>query len=227
MTTFALVFAIALGYLALVAAYCALRSLYRLRRAVAVLGRGAQGRESMLEAIERHVLYTERLAAQVEQVRTQVEQKQEETARQAELFQQQLVERLDTQQSQIRQQLDSEQGQLAGTVTDFGSALARSLRNVAMVRFDAFDDMSGRMSFALALLDDAGDGVTLTSIAGHADSRLYAKGISGGAGEHELSPEEQQAVTAALSRRAKSTHDENGKRRRSGQSKRSELRDAS
>ena len=76
--------------------------------------------------------------------------------------------------------------------------LARSLRNVALVRFDAFDDLSGRASFALALLDDAGDGITLTSIAGRTDSRTYAKGIVAGKCEQELSPEESEAVAAAV-----------------------------
>jgi Protein of unknown function (DUF4446) len=66
------------------------------------------------------------------------------------------------------------------------------------VRYDAFDDLSGRLSFSLALLDDHGNGVTLTSIASRSDTRLYAKSLTGGIGEHPLSPEEEQAVRAAL-----------------------------
>ena len=73
-----------------------------------------------------------------------------------------------------------------------------ALRNVALVRYDAFGDHGGRLSFSLALLDDAGDGVTLTSIAGRSEARLYAKGVQGGTGERDLSPEEEQAVRAAL-----------------------------
>jgi hypothetical protein len=57
------------------------------------------------------------------------------------------------------------------------------------------------MSFSLALLDEHGDGVTLSAIAGTADTRVYAKAIADGKGEHELSPEEQQAVAAALAKR--------------------------
>ena len=66
------------------------------------------------------------------------------------------------------------------------------------VRYDAFTEMSGRMSFSLALLDDDGDGVTITAMTGRTDTRVYAKAVAGGAGEHELSPEERQAVSAAL-----------------------------
>jgi hypothetical protein len=75
------------------------------------------------------------------------------------------------------------------------------LRNVALVRYDAFSEMSGRLSFSLALLDDAGDGVTISAIAGRSDTRMYAKGITDGKGEHDLSPEEQQAVAAAVAKR--------------------------
>lgn len=76
-----------------------------------------------------------------------------------------------------------------------------ALSNVALVRYDAFSEMSGRMSFSLALLDEHGDGVTISAIAGGADTRVYAKPVVGGKGEHELSPEEEQAVSAALAKR--------------------------
>ena len=76
-----------------------------------------------------------------------------------------------------------------------------ALTNVALVRYDAFSEMSGRLSFSLALLDDHGDGVTISAIAGSADTRVYAKAVADGKGEHELSPEEQQAVSAAVAKR--------------------------
>ncbi|MGI8762320.1 MAG: DUF4446 family protein [Jatrophihabitantaceae bacterium] len=83
-----------------------------------------------------------------------------------------------------------------------GSQDAGGLRTVALVRYDAFGAMSGRMSFSLALLDENGDGVALSAIAGQSDTRVYAKGITAGKGEHELSPEEQQAVSSAMQPRA-------------------------
>ena len=64
--------------------------------------------------------------------------------------------------------------------------------------YDALAQMSGRMSFSLALLDDHGDGVAISAITGLSDTRVYAKPIAGGQGEQELSPEERQAVSAAL-----------------------------
>ena len=72
--------------------------------------------------------------------------------------------------------------------------LSDALRHVAVVRYDAFGDMGGRMSFSAALLDDAGDGLVLTSINGRSETRTYAKGLQAGASDHALSPEEEQAV---------------------------------
>lgn len=89
--------------------------------------------------------------------------------------------------------------QVRGAVERVETAIGTSLRRVALVRFDGFDDLSGRLSFCLALLDSRGDGIALTSLAGRSDTRLYAKSIVGGAGTGPLSPEEEQAVTAALS----------------------------
>ena len=60
-----------------------------------------------------------------------------------------------------------------------------------------FGDMGGRLSFSAALLDDAGDGIVLTSINGRSETRTYAKGVKGGDSDHSLSPEEQQAISYA------------------------------
>ena len=75
--------------------------------------------------------------------------------------------------------------------------LSAAIRHVAVVRYDAFGDMGGRFSFSVALLDDTGDGFVLTSIAGRTESRSYARGVVGGRGDVDLSPEEQQAVDHA------------------------------
>ncbi len=78
------------------------------------------------------------------------------------------------------------------------SDLADALRHVAVIRYDAFNDMGGRMSFSAAFLDDGGDGLVITAINGRSETRAYAKGVKSGQSDHALSPEEQQAVTHAL-----------------------------
>jgi hypothetical protein len=81
--------------------------------------------------------------------------------------------------------------------------LTESVRHIAVVRYDAFADMGGRMSFSAAFLDDAGDGLVLTSIHARTESRTYIKGVIGGAAETTLSPEEESAVRAAIQGRGR------------------------
>jgi hypothetical protein len=73
----------------------------------------------------------------------------------------------------------------------------QSLRHMAVVRYDAFGDMGGHLSWSMALLDDEGDGVVLTAIHGRTDARTYAKNISGWSCDQPLSPEETDAVATA------------------------------
>jgi len=92
-------------------------------------------------------------------------------------------------------------GEVGGTRRDvevLQADVADAVRHVAVVRYDAFGDMGGRLSFSAALLDDAGDGLILTSINGRSETRSYAKGVKAGASEQQLSPEEGQAITYAL-----------------------------
>lgn len=93
----------------------------------------------------------------------------------------------------LREEVEQLQAALARARTD----VAASLRHVAVVRFDAFGDMGGRLSFSAALVDDAGDGLVLTTIHGRGESRTYAKGLHAGTSEVALSPEEERAVRAA------------------------------
>ena len=72
-----------------------------------------------------------------------------------------------------------------------------ALRHLAVVRYDAFDDMGGRLSWSLALLDEGGHGVVLTSIHGRSEARTYAKGVRAWACEQATSPEEDQAIGKA------------------------------
>ena len=87
---------------------------------------------------------------------------------------------------------------LAVLLSKTRSELADALRHVSVVRYDAFGDMGGRLSFSAAMLDDGGDGLVLTAIHGRTETRSYIKGVKAGQSESSLSPEELQAVTYAL-----------------------------
>ncbi|MDP9091975.1 MAG: DUF4446 family protein [Actinomycetota bacterium] len=183
MTTFVAVFAMVLAYVALAAAYVALRTLAKLRRASTILSRGSgRGKESLIEATQRQAATTELLGDELAELRELVNQQRASI-------------------EQARGYVDDRCAEAVAALTAEAGNEVGALRNVALVRYDAFTEMSGRMSFSLALLDDSGAGVAISAISGNSDTRVYAKGVTAGKGEHELSPEEQQAVAAAMQRR--------------------------
>jgi Protein of unknown function (DUF4446) len=73
-----------------------------------------------------------------------------------------------------------------------------ALQRFGLVRYDAFDDMGGRLSFSAALLDDNGDGVIISSINGRTETRTYAKSVRGLTSDHNLSDEEREAIAIAV-----------------------------
>ena len=73
-----------------------------------------------------------------------------------------------------------------------------SVRHVALIRYDAFEDVGGRLSFSCAMLDQHGTGVVLTSINGRQETRVYAKPIAEGGSGYNLSSEEEEAIRQAL-----------------------------
>jgi hypothetical protein len=86
------------------------------------------------------------------------------------------------------------QGRLGAVEQQMQGAIAYH----GLVRYDAYNEMSGRQSTSIALLDARGSGVVVSSIHHRDQARLYAKQVVEGRGTLELSPEEQEAVRVAL-----------------------------
>ncbi|HEV3381635.1 MAG TPA: DUF4446 family protein [Trebonia sp.] len=86
---------------------------------------------------------------------------------------------------------------IQGSIGSRGTVDLRALRDVAVVRYDALQEMSGQLSFSLALLNALGDGLVLSSINSRSETRAYAKTVKAGEGVQELSPEESTAVRSA------------------------------
>ncbi len=82
-------------------------------------------------------------------------------------------------------------------VAALSAEASEALRHLAVVRYDAFGDMGGHLSWSLALVDDGGNGVVLTSIHGRSEARTYAKNLLGWRSDQQLSPEEEEAVAAS------------------------------
>lgn len=72
-----------------------------------------------------------------------------------------------------------------------------SFQHWALVRFDAYGDVGGEQSMALALADGRGDGVLLTCLHGRDGTRVYGKPIVAWSSEYHLSDEELQALERA------------------------------
>jgi hypothetical protein len=90
---------------------------------------------------------------------------------------------------------------LSNEVNILREAIGRSVQGVGVVRFDAFEDMGGHLSFSAALLDAHGDGVVLSSINGRRETRIYAKPVTAAQSQYNLSDEEQEAIRRALASR--------------------------
>jgi hypothetical protein len=67
-----------------------------------------------------------------------------------------------------------------------------------VVRYDAYNEMSGRQSTSIALLDARGSGIVVSSIHHRDQARVYAKQVVDGRSQLELSPEEEEAIRVAL-----------------------------
>ena len=86
-------------------------------------------------------------------------------------------------------------------VSGLEAPVARSVQCIGVVRYNPFGDTGGDQSFAVALLDQRGDGVVISSLHGRTATRFYAKPVKEGASQLTLSEEEVQAIQQALAGR--------------------------
>ncbi len=106
---------------------------------------------------------------------------------------------LQTQFEALRDYVQETSGRLDGRMTTAEQRLDGAISFSSLVRYDAYGEMSGRQSMSIALLDCTRSGIVLSSIHHRDQARLYAKQVRNGRAEIELSPEESEAVTRALS----------------------------
>ncbi len=71
-------------------------------------------------------------------------------------------------------------------------------QRIGVVRYDAYDDLGGQQSLSLAIMDNADNGIVITSVLGRQSQRTYAKKIVKGRSDSPLSPEEKQAIVDAF-----------------------------
>jgi hypothetical protein len=93
----------------------------------------------------------------------------------------------------VRSRLDH----LAGHMERLSDQTAGCLQRVGLVRYDAFQELGGHLSFSLALQDARGDGVVLSVLNDREGARAYAKPLAGGRSTFALSEEEHRAIAGA------------------------------
>lgn len=92
-------------------------------------------------------------------------------------------------------------GQLEVQMSELDRVVSRAVRRIGLVRYDAHEDIRGELSFALCMLDNRNNGVLITSVYDLDVCRVFVRGILGGRTQHDLMPEEAEALTQALSDR--------------------------
>ena len=99
---------------------------------------------------------------------------------------------------QLRDWVEEVASGLEGRVSGAEQRMDGCVSHTSVVRYDAMNELSGQQSSTVALLDERQTGVVISSILHRDQARLYVKRVQDGNPEYELSPEEQQAVEAAM-----------------------------
>jgi hypothetical protein len=85
-----------------------------------------------------------------------------------------------------------------GRLKELESATSRAISRVGHIQFQAYDDAGAGQSSSLALLDNGGSGVVITTLHARVGTRIYVKRVVDGAGETTLGEEERAAIEAAI-----------------------------
>ena len=91
------------------------------------------------------------------------------------------------------------EGNIENRLCELEKRMPSTLRNVGMISYNAFENMGNNMSFSMAALDDKKNGFVLTGIYTRENSYVYLKEVIGGQSQKELSKEEKEALSKALS----------------------------
>ncbi len=92
----------------------------------------------------------------------------------------------------------SQEGALLERISSCDRKINMSLSKTGIVNFDAFDDVFGKQSFALAILNQYNTGFVITSLYGNSSSNAYVREIKEGKSAIPLLEEEQEAVKKAI-----------------------------
>ncbi len=101
---------------------------------------------------------------------------------------------------EAKKRLEGDVADLQRRLTQAELWMDKAVAYAAIVRYDAFDNVAGNQSFAIALQNSEGDGILLNAVSGREQARIYGKSLQGGQCDSSLTPEEKQAIVRALTR---------------------------
>ena len=78
------------------------------------------------------------------------------------------------------------------------SKLPEAISYTGIVSYDAFGDITGNLSRSIALLDRDGNGIVISLLVGRTETRFFTKLVRSSSGGEPLSPEEEAAISQAL-----------------------------
>jgi hypothetical protein len=99
---------------------------------------------------------------------------------------------------QLRDWVEESAARLEGRMAIAEHRIDGCVAHTALIRYDAWGEMSGQQSSTMALLDASSSGVVVSSILHRDHARVYVKQVHEGVSELELSPEEREAIEAAM-----------------------------
>jgi len=95
-------------------------------------------------------------------------------------------------------QLEETQTKIDKHLVVVDDRLNKSIRSVETKRFNPFVDAGGNQSFAIAFMNDEGNGVVMSSLYARDRMSIFAKPIASGKSEFELSTEEKEVLKKAI-----------------------------
>ena len=93
--------------------------------------------------------------------------------------------------------LQKSKNKIETDINNIENRLKKSIRGLSTVRFNPFKDSGGNQSFAIAMLNEEGDGVIVSSLYSRERMSVFAKPVKNHASEYDLTNEERDALSKA------------------------------
>ena len=96
--------------------------------------------------------------------------------------------------------LENHEKEMDIDIKNIKNTLKNTYQKAALVKYDAFREMSGALSYSLALLDQENNGVLISSMYSREGCYTYAKDVVNGECKINLSEEETEALKQAVAK---------------------------